>query len=311
MLPTSTFTVLFFALRSMLTMRSSGVIKAVLLDLSGNIHVGNKMIPGALEAVQKLIDHGILVKFVTNTTKRSRKETIEELWGMGFSKNIVKPTTVVTTAQASSELIRRQNLTPYCLIQESLLGDLDLESMPEKELCNCVLVGLAPEAFNYGRLNEAFRVLMREIERRKEFDENQKHEVKPPLLIALHRGKYLRDVDDGLSLGPGGFVACLQEAAGLADSDIAVMGKPSRDFFYAAIPHDVMPEETAMVGDDVQQDVIGAKQAGLGLGILVRTGKYQVGDDSVAIGNHTPDATVDSIVEAVDLILERSGTLHA
>ena len=288
------------------SVNANAIIKAVLLDLSGNVHVGSQIIPGALEAVQKLVDHNIAVKFVTNTTKKSRKETLTELWDMGFSKDLVHSENVVTTTQASRQLIQKQKLTPYCFIQKSLLEDLEMQSLPEMEDCNSVLVGLAPEAFEYNRLNTAFRVIMREKERRR--NENAaESKSQPPLVIALHRGKYLRDVDGGLSLGPGGFVACLQEAAGLSDSDIAVMGKPSRDFFHAAIPEGILPVETAMVGDDMRQDVLGAKQAGLGLGILVKTGKYQKGDELVRDEHgHSPDATVDSIAEAVDLILDRN-----
>lgn len=287
-------------------------IRAVLLDLSGTVHIGDKIIPGALDAIQKLIKNNIAIRFVTNTTKRSRKETMEDLWSMGFSRALVQNKTVITTTQAAKHVIRQHSLTPYCLVQQSLLEDLDMKSMPDKDSCDCVLVGLAPEAFVYNRMNEAFRVLMKEMDRRKRYNlEDASSKDLPPLIIALHRGKYLRDVDDGLSLGPGGFVACLQEAAGISDSGVAVIGKPSREIFCAAIPEGISLEETAMVGDGVWQDVIGAKQAGVGYGILVKTGKYTEGDESVTVNTVAPDAVVNSIVEAVDFILGRNGGTNA
>jgi len=285
-------------------------IRAVLLDLSGTVHIGDQVIPGAQEACQKLVLENIKIKFLTNTTKSSRDELLEQLWKMGFPKDTVNSDNLVTNSQPAKQTIQYHNLRPYCLIQASLLEDLKLPQLiPEVasgascEFFNSVLVGLAPEAFYYERLNQAFRVLMKEKERRKVIPEMDKANA-PPLIIALHRGKYLRDTDGGLSLGPGGFVACLQEAAGIDDKDIVVMGKPSQDFFHAAIPDGISPSETAMIGDDVRQDIIGAKRAGLGMGILVRTGKYQAGDESVEEGRCAPDAVTNSLVEAVDYILK-------
>ena len=46
-------------------------IRALLIDLSGTIHVENEVIPGAVEAVTKLRDAKVPLKFVTNTTKVS------------------------------------------------------------------------------------------------------------------------------------------------------------------------------------------------------------------------------------------------
>ena len=50
-------------------------IRALLIDLSGTIHVENEVIPGAVEAVKRLRDAKVPIKFVTNTTKVS-----ETLW---------------------------------------------------------------------------------------------------------------------------------------------------------------------------------------------------------------------------------------
>ncbi|CAB9500893.1 Haloacid dehalogenase-like hydrolase domain-containing protein 2 [Seminavis robusta] len=281
-------------------------VRTVLLDLSGTIHIGDKLIPGALAACQKLVQNNVSIKFLTNTTKSSRRELLDQLYALGFEKDLLKADSLITNTQAAKQVVQKYKLKPYCLVQESLLGDLGLAvgGKDDDEIeYNSVLVGLAPEACYYQKLNDAFRILMKEKERRKK--EAIATAQRPPLLIALHRGKYLRDADGGLSLGPGGFVACLQEAAGLDESDIAVMGKPTGAFFHAAIPEGISPPETVMVGDDVKQDVIGAKEAGIGLGILVKTGKYQEGDEVADAGEAGPDIVVSSIVEAVEYILAR------
>jgi HAD superfamily hydrolase (TIGR01458 family) len=273
------------------------IIRAVLLDLSGTVHIGDKMISGALEACQKLVEHNVAIRFLTNTTKCSRNELLDQLWALGFSKDLVQSDSLITNTQAAKQLIQQYNLRPYCLVQDSLLHDLDLQPENDTVDFDSVLVGLAPEAFHYNKLNEAFRIL----QRRKQ---ESRTKSSAPLIIALHRGNFLRDGDGELSLGPGGFVACLQEAAGIEEGNIAVMGKPTRAFFHAAIPKGMEAAETAMIGDDVKQDVIGAKEAGIGLAILVKTGKYQPGDETTA--KQRPDAVVNSIVEAVDYIIQRN-----
>jgi ribonucleotide monophosphatase NagD (HAD superfamily) len=81
------------------------------------------------------------------------------------------------------------------------------------------------------------------------------------------------------------------------------MGKPQASFFRSALEelHVDDAKKAVMIGDDVVQDVSGAVvEAGLGTGILVKTGKYLPGDEEKA-----PQGTivVNSIVEAVDHIL--------
>lgn len=48
-------------------------VKALMIDLSGTVHVESSPILGAVEAVQRLKEYGrIPFKFVTNTTKVKR-----------------------------------------------------------------------------------------------------------------------------------------------------------------------------------------------------------------------------------------------
>ena len=45
-------------------------LKAILIDLSGTLHIEDHAIPGAVEALKKLISSNeYAIKFVTNTTK--------------------------------------------------------------------------------------------------------------------------------------------------------------------------------------------------------------------------------------------------
>lgn len=63
-------------------------------------------------------------------------------------------------------------------------------------------------------------------------------------LIAIHQARYFK-TSTGLSLGPGLFVKGLEYAA---DCKAFVVGKPSGDFFKAALG-ETEPNEAVMIGD--------------------------------------------------------------
>lgn len=53
-------------------------LRALLIDLSGTLHIDNEAIPGAAKAVKKAKEAGIKIKYVTNTTKARNCEKIRE-----------------------------------------------------------------------------------------------------------------------------------------------------------------------------------------------------------------------------------------
>jgi ribonucleotide monophosphatase NagD (HAD superfamily) len=90
-------------------------------------------------------------------------------------------------------------------------------------------------------------------------------------LIAMHRNLYWKTAG-GWELDAGAYIAGLEAAAA---TEAVVCGKPSAAYFGAALDVLGLPaERAAMVGDDIVNDVEGARAAGL-TGILVRTGKYR------------------------------------
>ncbi len=113
-------------------------------------------------------------------------------------------------------------------------------------------------------------------------------------LIAMHRNLYWKTAG-GWELDAGAYIAGLEAAAA---TEAVVCGKPSAAYFGAALDVLGLPaERTAMVGDDIVNDVEGARAAGL-TGILVRTGKYREGD----LSRGTPDVVVDSLADVPALL---------
>lgn len=104
--------------------------------------------------------------------------------------------------------------------EECLRGIHDDPALPQAY--DSVVVAFAPAQFSYVALNTAFRVLMGE-------HHTQRGQPRPDYpLIATHRARYIGDTDGALSLGPGPFVAALENATGRTAE---IVGKPERKFF--------------------------------------------------------------------------------
>jgi HAD superfamily hydrolase (TIGR01458 family) len=252
------------------------IVRAVLLDIDGVLYVENEPIAGAVEAVERLRELGLILRFVTNTTSHSRASTLAKLQRLGFN---VSHGELITPAALAVQACRRRGHRRVALfVAAEVLSDFDGVEFSDAD-ADAVIVGDLGEAWDYAALNRAFRLVMEGAD-----------------LIALQKNRYwLRT--DGLSLDVGPFVAALEYATG---RQATVVGKPARAFFeQVLVGADVSADEATMVGDDVESDVGGALAAGL-RAILVRTGKYRA--DQVAASRVVPSATVASIADVPDVI---------
>lgn len=255
------------------------MISGVLLDLAGVIYDGGEAIPGAVEAVARLREAGLPIRFVSNTTRSSKQAVLDQLGSLGLP---VSGDELFTPAQAAREWLRQHDRSPHLLVHPALASDFqDLEGNDGK----AVIVGDAGMEFNYLTLNRAFRALIEGAE-----------------FVALAPNRAFKDADGKLSLDAGPFIAALEFAS---QKTPVVLGKPSPGFFQAALAGMNCPAaEAVMVGDDVETDVAGALQSGIACALLVRTGKYRPGDEGRF--KPPPTATVDDISAAVDWIIARS-----
>lgn len=248
--------------------------KGVLLDVSGVLEIGGEAVPGATDAVQRLRDAGLPIRLVSNTSRKTAATMLDQLAGLGFS---VRQDELLTAPLAARALLEKRGLSPFLLVHPDL--EPEFAGMAGED---AVLVGDAGEAFTHARLDAAFRLLM---------------DGKP--LFATGVNRYFRDGRQ-LSLDAGPFVRTLEYAA---NTRATITGKPAAAFFEAAADSiGVQVGELVMVGDDAENDVLGAREAGLD-GLLVRTGKFSAGDEQ-RVG---PENTVADIAAAVEKILAANG----
>jgi len=283
------------------------LIRAILIDLSGTLHIGNTPTPGAVEALQRLRHAAVPFRFCSNTSKESTAALRGRLSGMGFEVRSEDPKEEVWTSIGAIKrcLETKQIKRPYFLLSNSAREECSSTSEHNIEIpYDAVVVGLAPSMFTYEHLNTAFRILVGEHETQRSISS------KPAVsFIATHKAKYIGSSDGALSLGPGPFVACLENASGL---QAEIVGKPSRSFFQTVIDNfqsgelDNNTGESgsciAVIGDDIEADLgEGALELGLWR-ILVKTGKYRPGDEHRS-GLKLPDEVCESFAAFVDSYL--------
>ena len=259
------------------------MIAGVLLDLSGVIYVGQQPLPGAIAALGRLRETGLPLRFLTNTTRSSKRAILTRLSRMGI---VIANDELYTPAQAACDLLRERDLTAHLLIHPDLAEDFAevADRNPAPPGSAAVVLGDAGKGFTYDSLNAAFRRL-----------------TEGAAFLALAANRSFKDADGALSLDAGAFVAALEFAS---RSEAKVLGKPAPDFFAAALASIFCPADQAvMVGDDVEADVSGALKAGLASALLVRSGKYRPGDETRA--QPAPTAVVEDLAAAVDWIRAR------
>jgi len=254
--------------------KKSVTVKAILLDLDGVLYVGNQIIAGAAQAVQQLRDTGLLIAGVTNTTTQPRLAIAKKLKGVAIpihETNIYTPAAlaVQTIGTLSARLYIRDSL------QEDFQGIHNTDYKPDF----IVMGDLGGE----GYLPEVLRDIFIQV-------------MAGSKLLALHKNRFWQK-PDGLHLDLGPFVAAIEYATG---KQATILGKPSEDFFHGVCSSmGVLPEQTLMIGDDIESDIGGAQQAGLKTA-LVQTGKYRA--DFVQQTGIKADLVLPSIADLPDAL---------
>jgi len=233
--------------------------------------------------VRRLRADGHRIRFVSNTTTRSRAQIGDQLRAMGIE---VDDDELQTTGAVAARVLAGKRV--LALTMPGLLDDLEGLQLVGMNV-DAVLLGGADEGeetgrvFSYLNLNRAFHELEAGAE-----------------LYCLHKNRWWQTAE-GARLDAGAFVAGLEYAA---DIEATVLGKPSNAYFAAAL--DALNAEaglTWMVGDDLETDIVGAHKHGMKT-LLVRTGKFR--PDDVERSPVQPDGIVSSIAQLPDWLESNS-----
>lgn len=250
-------------------------MKGVMFDVDGVLVYRGKPCPGAVETIDALREKGIIVRFVTNSTLKSRESCAEGLHHMGFS---VTKEEVITASYATAVYLKTMK-------PKSLWVLLEREGVHEFEKFNhdsktpeYIVVGDYRDKFTFATLNKALRLLL----------SGATLIGMSPELVDTSMGDY--------ELNVGSWVHMLEKASGVK---AVYIGKPCLFMFELALQEmGLTQKEVIMVGDKVTTDVMGAQNMGIKT-ILVKTGEFVEEDLDLGI---TPDFVCDSVKDILSIL---------
>ena len=248
-------------------------IKVVFLDLDGTIYLGDDLIDGAVEFLNRCEEKGVQRFFLSNNSSKSVTEYLEKLHGLGIP------------AEANDVLLSTHDLLSWLgkegVTETYLVGTEGMRSMLESKGVSTrsnepqyVVLGYDTE-INYEKLETASIHL---------------HNGVP--LVASHPDMVCPSPDGGLP-DVGAYLALFKATTGVEPSHIC--GKPNAGMILHKIEElGLQPSDCAMVGDRLYTDMEMAAQANV-VGVLVLSGEATIDDLEAAA--QTPDVVVKSIAE--------------
>lgn len=256
-------------------------MRGLLIDVDGVLHVGDVPIPGAVETLAEVRARGVPFRLLTNTTRRPRRALGAGLREIGFD---VDDDEIMTAVGATVDYVRRRfpGQPVHLLANPDIAEDFDGVPLATGAGAGVVVVGDAGEGFTFAAMNAAFRALM-----------------DGAALVAMHRSPWW-ETAEGQTIDMGAFVKGLEYSSA---KRAVMVGKPSVPFFRAGFRAlGLPPQQVAMVGDTIRQDVLPAMRLGA-TGVLVRTGMFREGDLDVG----APDVVLESIaglIPSLDTIVD-------
>jgi len=250
-------------------------IRAAIFDMDGVLWRGSQTLNGAPATLDFLRAQVIPFTLATNNSSRSVAEYVARCADGGL---IVTADQIVTSAVVTAEAIARDypSGTPILVIgSESLAASLAACGYPIDEArAQIVIVGLDVN-ITYSKLSGALRRLLAGAD-----------------FIGTNADPTF-PLPDGLAPGAGSLIAALETAAG---RPARIMGKPHPAMFLTALSRlGTTANETLLIGDRLDTDILGAQQAGLRTA-LVLTGVTTPADLARADQPIQPEAVFADLI---------------
>lgn len=246
-------------------------IRGVLVDLDGTLLDGDAAAPGAVRFLAALRERRIPFRVATNNTRRCRREVADAMARAGL--DVPAEHVVLPAALACRRILDSGSPVAMLLVPEGAREDFGGIAQ-EEDAPGWVVIGDLGHGFTFERLNDAFRALQGGAR-----------------LLALHRNRFWRpSTSTAPVLDAGAFVAALEFAAGV---EAEVVGKPSSAFFRLAVEElGLHPGSVLVVGDSVDNDGVGAAEAGCRVAI-VRGAAFR--EDRLEETGLAPEIVTDSL----------------
>ena len=261
--------------------------KGFLIDMDGVIYRGHEAIPGAVEFVNRLLEREIPFLFLTNNSQRTTKDVVARLHRMGLD---VEERHIFTSALATATYLARQRPggTAFVIGEGGLLTALYEQGFAVVDHAPDYVVVGEGRTVNLEQVEVATRLIMRGAK-----------------LIATNLDPSCPTASGDIRPGCGAVVAMLETATGRKAFSA---GKPSPVMFREARKKlGLRTDETVMIGDTMETDILGGVQMGYQT-VLVLSGGTEAED--VKKFAYEPTLIVDSIADLLESPL-LGGSGHA
>jgi HAD superfamily hydrolase (TIGR01450 family) len=230
-------------------------VRVLLVDLDGVIYRGPGAIDHAVDALKKA-SKSVRLGYVTNNASRTPEQVAAQIAGYGLP---AQAEDVVTSPQSAARMLRGM-LAPGSLVL--VVGGVGLVSEVEAagfvvtrsadDGPDAVVQGFSPEV-GWEQLAEASYALQR----------------RPEIPWVATNTDWTIPLQGGVAPGNGALVSAVHLAVGRLAT---FAGKPEPEIFDVAFERfGASPQETMMIGDRLDTDVLGANRAGV-TSALVLTG---------------------------------------
>jgi NagD protein len=212
--------------------------------MDGVIYCGSKLVDGANEFIERMISNEIKFLFLTNNseqTPRDLKQKLERKGIKGLCEN-----NFITSAMATAMFLKQQkeNATAYVLGGGGLINELyNVGFTISQSNPDYVVVGKTSANFNF----ETLKIAVQLIRNGAKFIGTNPDMTDP--------------TENGEEPACGTILAAIEAASGKKPY---IIGKPnSLMMMMAAKKLGVHPEESVMIGDRMDTDIVGGMEAGM------------------------------------------------
>jgi NagD protein len=251
-----------------------------LIDMDGVLYRGSELIPGADDFIRQLRARHVPFRLLTNNSQRTRRDMAAKVARLGIE---VEEEHVFTSAMATARYLARQKPggTAFVIGEGGLLTALHENGYAVVDHAPDYVVVGEGRTFNLELVEAAVNMV-----------------VGGAKLVATNLDPNC-PTQDGLRPGCGAMVAMLEAATGVKAFSV---GKPSPVMMRDARKElGLATDETAMIGDTMETDILGGVQLGFHT-VLVLSGGTRPED--LRRYAYRPEVVVDSLAEFSELLEE-------
>ena len=254
-----------------------------LIDMDGVLYRGHDLIPGAEAFIRELRTRDIPFRLLTNNSQRTRRDVATRLQRLGID---VEEDHVFTCAMATARFLAHQKPhgTAFVIGEGGLLTALHNNGYSIVDHNPDYVVVGEGRTFNLEMVETAVRMIH-----------------KGAKLIATNLDPNC-PTENSIRPGCGAYVALLENATGVKAFSV---GKPSPIMMRAARKEIACStDETIMIGDTMETDIVGGVQLGYHTVLVLSGGTRR---DDLPRYAYRPEIVVESVAEYVEMLAGNDG----